>query len=235
VGSSGNAQISSSGDYSGQVAGIGSTASCVAVLQGTNSCIPTSQVCQANGNVLDSCGQTNVCRYGCSVETNQCNTVTQCLTAPVCDAEGNKVINACDGSTLSDCSAQNLMCVAGRCVVPSVSFVPFSPTDQNGNTFSSSGHLAAVPALVGAGRPTHLYWNVDHALDCSVTGSNGDGVLGSGTGIWNELTSGLSGKTSSPLKGKTTFTLLCHANVGSIPALVQESVTVNVAPSFQEI
>ncbi len=234
VSGTGSAQVSSPGDYSGQVAGIGSTASCTAILQGTNACTPTAQTCQANGSILDNCGHTSACRYGCSTDTNQCNQISQCQAAPVCDAEEHKVVNACDGSTLSDCDAQGLECIAGKCVKPSVTFVSFNPFDQNGAAFSSTGHLLALPALVAAGKTTHVYWNVKNALDCSITGSNGDGVAGSAPGVWNTFTSGLSGKVSSPIVSRTIYTLLCHALAGAVPALVQESVTVNIVPTFQE-
>lgn len=230
VSGTGSAQISAPGDYTGQVAGIGSTASCAAVLEGTNACTSTSQSCQADGTILNSCGQAMPCRYGCSTETNQCNRLAQCQPAPACDAEGNKVINACDGSTLSDCSAQGLTCVAGRCQVPSVTFVGFGDGID-----TSNGHLSALPALVGVGGTTQLYWNVVNALSCSVTGSNGDGIAGSPTGAWDTLSSGVSGTTTSALNSRTVFTLLCHANAGAIPALVQESVTVNIVPSYQEL
>ena len=235
VSGTGSAQISNPGDYSGQVAGIGSVASCPAVLQGAGACTSTSQACQANGTILNSCGQTTACRYGCSTTTNLCNAVAQCQAAPVCDAEGHKVVNMCDGSTLSDCDAQGLACIGGQCVKPSVTFVSFDPFDQNGAVFTSNGHLSAAPTLVGSGKSTHLYWNVKNALDCSITGSNGDGVDGGATGAWNAFTSGLSGKVSSPLKSRTVFTLLCHALAGAVPSLVQESITVNIVPNFQEL
>jgi hypothetical protein len=235
VSGTGSAQISSPGDYSGQVVGIGNTASCPAVLQGSGgACVSTSQTCQINGSILNSCGQTSQCRYGCSTTTNQCNAASQCQAAPTCDAEGHKVINICDGSTLSDCDAQGLVCISGQCVKPTVTFVSFNPFDQNGVAFTSSGHLSALPALVAAGKSTHLYWNVKNALDCSITGSNGDGIAGSAVGAWNTLTSGLSGVVTSPIMSRTIYTLLCNALTGAVPSFVQESTTVNIVPVFQE-
>ena len=88
-------------------------------------------------------------------------------------------------------------------------------------------HLKAVPSIVHTDDTARVFWGVENAASCSVTGTNAD--------VWNTLTSGSSGKTTSPITGRTVYTLLCHALPGAIPATAQESVTVNIAPSFQEL
>lgn len=96
-------------------------------------------------------------------------------------------------------------------------------------------HLTVSPSLVQPGFTSKVFWEVSNAQSCTVTGTNGDGILGSGTGIWNTLSGGSTGKTTSPITEQTTFTLFCNAFPGAFPATVQESATVNIVPGFQEI
>jgi hypothetical protein len=239
VGASGSSQVYSTGDYSGTVQDAsGNTASCSGVLSGPggggiNSCTPASQTCGPNGTIVDNCGNTTTCQYGCSTTTNQCNAT--CTTLDICDATGSKVVNSCDGTVLHDCGANGQMCVAGQCVLPSIGFQSFGATNVAGQTFTASGHLQVAPSLVHTGDTARVYWNVTNADSCTVTGNNGDGTLGSGTGIWNTFLSGVSGKTTSQITGATTYTLLCHALTGATPSTVQESATVNILPSYQEL
>lgn len=252
VSGSGSAQISTPGDYSGTVSGIGTTASCPAVLAGnSNQCTlgsgssgssgssgtPTvtyltsgtspsssSMTCQSNGNLSDSCGNVTVCRYGCSTATNQCNTKNQCQRTPVCDAEGNKVVNACNGSTLDDCTARGAgwICQSAMCMLPGMNFEPF-----DAGAFTASGHLQAIPSLVARGASTRLYWNVTNASSCTVAGDNGDS--------WVEDFSGTTGKQSGSITAQTRYTLRCSALPGATPSTITESVVVNILPVFQEL
>jgi hypothetical protein len=59
-----------------------------------------------------------------------------------------------------------------------------------------------------------------------VTGTNGDS--------WSETYSGSSGKTSSPIKSQTAYTLSCQAFSGGSPPSFSETQTINVLPQFQE-
>lgn len=93
-------------------------------------------------------------------------------------------------------------------------------------SISSSGHLKAVPSLVRAGDTTALHWTVQNAARCTVTGSNGD--------RWTGLSSGASGRTSSPIRSQTIYTLSCSALPGATPSAVEERATVNVIPQFKE-
>lgn len=220
VSGSGSAQVYAPGDYSGYVSGIGGSASCTAVLEGDDSCVATSFVCEANGNVRDSCGRVTSCQYGCSATTNQC--LESCTTRPICDAAGAKVLNACNGNIVDDCASRGRMCLSGVCALPSISFSSF-----DAGYFTASGHLQAVPSLVRSGETTRIYWNAVNAASCSVTGANGD--------AWDGLFSGVSGKTTLPILSATTYTLLCAALQGAIPSSVVESVVVNVLPVFEEI
>lgn len=95
-----------------------------------------------------------------------------------------------------------------------------------GGAFAASGHLEAVPKLVRSGTTVQLYWNTEFAASCSISG-NGD--------EWNTLSSGTAGVESSPIQGRSVYTLVCTARPGVSPSVVEESVTVNVVPAFQEI
>ena len=234
VGASGSAQVSQTGDYSGTVSGAGGTASCPATLSGPNSCNNSSLTCNpATGNLQNACGQTTTCPYGCSTVTNQCHTT--CQQRRVCDATGTKVVNFCGGAVVKDCSRTGQICVAGQCISPPIEFESFDGTNVAGNTFRATGHLQVMPSLVKKGDTARVYWKVAHASSCTVLGSNGDGALGSGTGIWNMVFSGVTGKTTSAIMAKTTYTLLCRSLEGASPPTVQETATVNVLPSFQEL
>src|SRR3989344_2590634 len=234
VGASGFAQVSQTGDYSGTVTGANGTASCPATLSGPNSCNNGTLPCTpATGNLQNACGETTTCPYGCSTQTNRCHTT--CQPRNVCNADGTKVVNSCTGAVVKDCSRTGQMCVAGQCISPPIGFEEFDATNVSGNTFRATGHLQVAPSLVKKGDTTRVFWNVAHAASCTVLGSNGDGALGSGTGIWNMFFSGVTGKTTSAIMAKTTYTLLCRSLEGATPQTVQETATVNVLPSFQEL
>jgi hypothetical protein len=94
--------------------------------------------------------------------------------------------------------------------------------------------LQVKPSLLRSGDTTQVYWQVANVSRCTVVGSNGDGVLGSGTGIWNIKFSGAAGKTSSPITEKTDYTLSCTPLLGAQSQPIGETVTVNVVPVFQE-
>ena len=118
-----------------------------------------------------------------------------------------------------------------QCTPPtSPSFVGFMTTQG----FSASGHLEVRPSLVRSGDLSRVYWNVSNVRDCTVRGSNGDGVLGSGTGQWNMLGSGASGVVTSAIGSRTDYTLFCHSLVGATPSTITETRTVNVIPRWFE-
>ncbi len=99
-------------------------------------------------------------------------------------------------------------------------------SDSGGTTFAASGHLEAQPTLLRAGNTTQLYWNVEDAKDCTVTGSNGD--------TWTADSSGVSGQVSGKIALQTVYTLTCRGLNGSATPVINESVTVDTVPTFQE-
>lgn len=132
---------------------------------------------------------------------------------PVYTCSGNTIIEGCSGATVASCQSPSF-CTSGSssCIVPSLQV---------------SGPLQARPSLVKAGQTTHLFWSVLNAKSCTVSGQNGDS--------WALVSSGDAGVVSGPVNQQTTFTLNCLALPGASPASLQQSATVNIIPSFQEI
>jgi hypothetical protein len=79
---------------------------------------------------------------------------------------------------------------------------------------------------------TKVYWNVSNVSGCTVTPSNGSAWVIAGT-AGNSWTSspGSAGQASAAITQRTTFTLSCAALDTSS---IHETVTVNIAPVFQE-
>ena len=225
VPASGSAHVPANTDYSGYVSGAGGAATC---LPTTNTplnglCTSTSMMCGADGNLHDGCGNTTACKYGCSTQTNTCN--TSCAPTDICDASETRVVNSCTGAVLADCGSNAQICEDGQCAAVSIGFQPFQTTGPV--PFKASGHIQAAPSLVRSGEHTSLYWNVTNASSCMVTGTNGLKLGG--------LFSGSSGISSGAINGQTTFTLQCTALSGATPSSINESVTVNLVPNFQEM
>lgn len=87
-----------------------------------------------------------------------------------------------------------------------------------------TGTFTVSPRIVRAGNSVQVSWNMSNAT-CTITGSNGDGVL--------PLWSGTSGtKTSSPINAETIYLLHCD---GAIPGFTYDAqVDVSIVPTFKE-
>ena len=90
----------------------------------------------------------------------------------------------------------------------------------------ATGRLQVRPTLVRAGDDAQIYWNVTNVTGCTVTGTNGSS--------WSGASSGASGQNTGTILTRTTFTLHCTALPTGNPPTIDESVIVNVAPSFNE-
>ncbi len=150
-------------------------------------------------------------------------TVT-CTPAYSCSGDTIQYTDAtCSTSNVTTCVAPTFCSVgAAACLYPPPTFNPSS-----GSEGDYTGHLQVRPQLVQQGTATKVYWNISYmdASSCNVHGSNGDD--------WSGLaTSGASGKTTSAINQQTTYTLTCTGLDGS---LISESVSVGIAPAFQEI
>jgi hypothetical protein len=71
-------------------------------------------------------------------------------------------------------------------------------------------HLQVRPSIVRPGNKARVFWNVSNVESCSVSGTNGDSWIG--------IASGALGTATSPIMGRTTFTLHCDANDGAFAA-----------------
>lgn len=232
VSASGSSRVYAPGDYSGSVSGPNGTARCAAVLSSASdlSCTPTtghggtpSLTCHSDGNLYDSCGNKTSCQWGCSASANAC--YTTCQSRNICNADNTKVVHSCSSVVIDDCAAQNYMCSGGVCIPPSITFLSFD-TAAPAPRFAARGHLQARPTLLRVGDASRLFWNAAHAASCSVDGTNGD--------HWNTVFSGSAGAVTSSITGRTTFTMTCNALPGATPAVVRESVSIDIVPNFQE-
>jgi mucin-2 len=163
----------------------------------------------------------------CTVPAGSTNTLTVSCTPSTtwsCTGAGNETIASTTVSASCAVTTNNLatcaspgFCLANASVCQYPSPVPVSNGSQTGN-------LAILPSLTPAGQTVQIYWDIANVQNCSITGTNGDS--------WSMLTSGAAGKTSSPIKQQTTYTLSCLGDDG-VTHLTQTA-TVNVVPSYQE-
>ena len=152
--------------------------------------------------------------------TYTCTAQNYCGTG----ANANRRYNGCTGAEITPaCSYQ---CGgAGLCIAPPP---PAVIPGLNGLT----GALQVVPSLVRSGDPTNLYWNINYVSACTVTGG---GVSWSGTTAGCDgtiCTSGSTGKVTSAITQRTTFSLSC---TGLDSSATSSSATVNILPVFQEL
>lgn len=150
-----------------------------------------------------------------------------CQSYLLCNASGTKVVNSCTGAVVEDCTAHGAgwYCSGSACTVHVVGFEDFDATSDAG-PFHATGHLEVMPRLVSKDSRVRLYWNAVNAQSCTVTGTNSDS--------WSALSSGSKGQLSSPITGRTTYTLFCRAYEGATPATITEQIVVNIVPVFQE-
>lgn len=138
---------------------------------------------------------------------------TECTPSYSCS--GNTIMYTdvqCHTSSYSSCTSP-AFCSAGSstCLYP-------PPSYNQGGQYS--GHLEAVPQVVPQGITTTVHWNVSNVSECTVHGTNGDSWSGT-TGT----------HTSQPIESSVVYTLTCPGLDGSN---VNESVTVNIIPTFEE-
>ena len=138
---------------------------------------------------------------------------------------------ACQTSTYATCTSPTF-CSPGSstCLYPQPYFITTSNPDL-------TGHLQLLPELVSSGETTQLHWNVNNVTSCTVSGTNGQSWSGASAGCNGaSCYSGASGKTSDPILGQVTYTLVCTAYPGVPPATTPpESKSVNIIPIFQEL
>lgn len=165
-----------------------------------------------------------------------------CTASYYCDGDDRRYIDTtCEDSFVETCTYG---CSGGACLAQdSIEFIPFTaklylydegeaPMGEGGNPgdpleFEATGHLQVLPKLIRSGVIASVYWSVDHATACTVSGSNGDS--------WPGFSSGENGTTTSFITEQTIFTLHCEALEGAVPSVVEETETVNIIPTFEEV
>ncbi len=114
-------------------------------------------------------------------------------------------------------------CYNGQCLPrEGITFVPFDGTRITGSPFNATGHLQVTPNLVRSGDSTRVYWQVENAVSCSVSGTNGD--------YWEGLFSGAQGQITGAIGQQVVYTLSCEGYDGTSPRSVIENAVVNVVP-----
>lgn len=167
------------------------------------------------GNLYDqhtNCTQTLIraCTNGCA-NTITCN--PECAPLYACSENSVTYTDAaCSISTVATCTAPSF-CSPGTpsCVNP-----PPVITEN----------LEARPGIVQKGGTTKVYWDVENAESCTVTGTNGDS--------WTASSSGVNGQSSGVIESTTIYTLSCVALEGAEPETITDTVTVVNTPIFQE-
>lgn len=128
----------------------------------------------------------------------------QCTPTFTC--VGNAVHNSCTGID-TPCSP-GLVCSAGVCISA---------------VGPPAGSIRVSPSLVRSNESTQVIWSVSDASSCTVSEDNTD--------ITDAWTGTADTKTSSPLSQRTTYTLSCVGEGGTL----LKSATVNIIPGFREI
>lgn len=128
--------------------------------------------------------------------------------------------------TAADCAVTNDYCPShgagwfcstdnGICTAP--------PAPEVGtNLDGSNGALSTKPSLVKSGGTTKVIWTIDNANTCTVVGSNGDS--------WSGTASIEGGYTSSPITQRTTYTIDCTGDGGTL----HDTTDTALIPEWQE-
>lgn len=170
------------------------------------------------GQLCSAVSQSRSC-YDGTLSGTDTYQYASCSCAPIYYCASGTITyrnSSCSDSAVRYCAAP-AYCSDGSsvCLYPDVQF---------NTTTNTSGHLQAKPLITAINTPTKLFWDVTNVASCTVSGDNGDS--------WSLKTSGASGKATSPITGKTVYTLTCAAYEGH--TFTPESITVNVAPIFNE-
>jgi hypothetical protein len=176
--------------------------------------VPQGELCSSPPNALS-----RMCVNG-SFTGSSSYQYASCSCVPSYSCSGDDIqytSAACAVSTVQSCTSP-AFCSAGSstCLYP--------PPLFNEGDDGLTGHLQARPMLVAAGVTTSLFWDLSNVESCTVVGTNGDSWIGAA--------SGASGASSSGILARTDFTLACTGVDGTA---INETVTVNLVPIFQEL
>ncbi|MBV9159608.1 MAG: hypothetical protein JO019_03375 [Candidatus Kaiserbacteria bacterium] len=183
--------------------------------------LTASPVASGSVGVQPNATTTYTATFTGSGGNSQCQATINVSCAPVYSCSGQQIQYTdagCNVSNVGNACASPSFCTAGQstCQWPPIDFVPFPGNDFN-------GHLQARPNILHQGEKAKLYWQVDNATSCTVTG---------GGQSWSELTSGPSGVQTNAITEKTTYKLHCSAYQGQLD--LSETVDILVQPKFEE-
>lgn len=176
-----------------------------------------SNTTTTGGQLCSSISQSRTCDNG-TVSGSASYQYTYCSCAASYTCSGSSIIytdTACSTSTVDTCAAPSY-CTPGvsSCVWDPIDFTPSGDL---------SGHLQARPGIVRAGNTSRLYWDVENAASCTISG---------GGQSWSTTSSGAGGVATVAINEKTTYTLACEGG-GANPD-VTETVDVLIQPVFEE-
>ena len=121
-------------------------------------------------------------------------------------------------TTLCDdgCNVATGQCITGAPASGDLCVGALSPCTE-------SGRVRSV-------QTTTLFWDIQNATSCTVSGTNGDGGSGAGP-AWNTV-SQTTGVTTGPITKSTRYTLTC---LSTDTSTFTDSVIINIVPIFREI
>jgi hypothetical protein len=177
-----------------------------------------SQQTAPSGQLCSSVSQSRTCTNGV-LSGSSSYQYGSCACTPTYSCSSNTIQYtdaSCATTNVTSCVAP-AFCSNGSssCLYPAMVFV------QNGD---QSGDITATPAIVLQGLTSTLYWDVENAASCSVTGTDGE--------HWTGESSGSDGVQTSAITQETVFTLSC---TGLDSTHTSQSATVNIVPVFREI
>lgn len=150
-------------------------------------------------------------------QTSKGTTTTPTLEQSFSNGSNNSAPVACLSATANGCGmfGNGFLNAAGVC----------SATPPSDSTCPApAGTFSANPNKVRKGNSTNLFWNVQNATACAITGG---GLSIQGLGISGSV-------PTNPIANQTIFYLSCFNGPDGGPVKSIEA-TVNITPSFQEI
>lgn len=141
-----------------------------------------------------------------------------CVAQYTCSGDTIQYTNtACETTTVTSCESP-YYCASGASSC-SVAVPSFSSDWEFG------GGLRAQPIVVAQGDTTQLYWDVDNADTCVISGDNGD--------MWTTSSSGIGGVETGAITKDTRYTLVCTGLLEGVDDLT-DSVRVRIVPQWEE-
>lgn len=146
--------------------------------------------------------------------------VAQTVYLPCAATQGYQCVGGNSEHLAADCSVTTDVCLSHGAgwFCASDNHLCTAPAPPTGG---ASGSLQAKPSLVKSGQTTKIIWSITNATSCTVTG-NGNS--------WSVVASPVAGYTSNPITQKTTYTLHCTGDGGTL----DQTEEITLIPEWQE-